>query len=65
MPRSIFALAACLGIVATAFAQRASRDLPRVGERVPDVVGYDAAGERFELSRLRGKHAVIVFGCLT
>ncbi len=65
MTRSVLAVTACLGLAAAAAAQRPSDPLPDVGERVPDVAGYDADGNRFELSRLRGKHAVIVFGCLT
>jgi cytochrome oxidase Cu insertion factor (SCO1/SenC/PrrC family) len=38
---------------------------PKVGERIPDITILDDQGNPFELHRLRGKHAVIVFGCLT
>jgi len=40
--------------------------VPRVGDPLPDVVGFDEAGKEFSLrKRLEGKPAVIVFGCLT
>lgn len=38
---------------------------PAVGKSLPDVGGFDADGKPFKLSRLKGSHAVIVFGCLT
>ncbi len=39
---------------------------PRVGELIPDVIGYDEQGEPFPLrARLRGSYTVLVFGCLT
>lgn len=37
----------------------------RVGQPLPDVTVYDAQGEPFALSSLRGSHGVIIFGCLT
>ena len=37
----------------------------KVGQRMPDVTIYDENGEKFPLSRVKGKHAVLVFGCLT
>lgn len=37
----------------------------KVGQQMPDVIIYDENGEKFPLSRLKGKHAVLVFGCLT
>ncbi|MBW3601009.1 MAG: hypothetical protein KY475_27550 [Planctomycetes bacterium] len=71
--RSVFFLTLVFfGVVAPAFAQRG--DLPgkrnfaakpAVGEMLPDVAVYDAAGKEFPLRSLRGKHAVLVFGCLT
>ena len=38
---------------------------PAVGDPLPALSGYDAEGDTFEFSRLKGKHTVIVFGCLT
>ena len=35
------------------------------GDELPDVAGVDEDGSAFPLKKLRGKHAVIVFGCLT
>ncbi len=32
---------------------------------MPDVTIYDESGEKFPLSRTKGKYAVLVFGCLT
>lgn len=37
----------------------------KVGQQMPDVTIYDENGEKFPLSRVKGKHAVLVFGCLT
>jgi hypothetical protein len=37
----------------------------KVGQQMPDVTIYDENGEKFSLSRVKGKHAVLVFGCLT
>ena len=36
-----------------------------VGQQMPDVTIYDESGEKFPLSRTKGKYAVLVFGCLT
>jgi hypothetical protein len=44
---------------------RAFASAPKVGEPLPDVTVYDDAGREFPLASLRGKHAVLVFGCLT
>jgi cytochrome oxidase Cu insertion factor (SCO1/SenC/PrrC family) len=44
---------------------RAFAKAPSVGEALPDVTVYDDAGTEFPLSRLWGKHTVLVFGCLT
>lgn len=39
---------------------------PKVGDRLPDVSGFDEKGKPFSLrEKLAGKPAVIVFGCLT
>ena len=37
----------------------------RVGQQLPEVTIYDARGEKFPISRVKGKYAVLVFGCLT
>lgn len=37
----------------------------KVGQQMPDVTIYDENGEKFPLGRVKGKHAVLVFGCLT
>ncbi|MDA0283944.1 MAG: hypothetical protein O3B86_11385, partial [Planctomycetota bacterium] len=37
----------------------------KVGQQMPDVTIYDANGEKFSISRAKGKYAVLVFGCLT
>lgn len=37
----------------------------KVGQQMPDVTIYDENGEKFPLSRVKGKYAVLVFGCLT
>jgi hypothetical protein len=38
---------------------------PQPGDPMPDVAGFDAEGNPLALTKLHGKHAVIVFGCLT
>jgi|GEM_PF-6356353 len=38
---------------------------PLVGSTLVDVTAWDADGKPFELGSTRGKHTVIVFGCLT
>ena len=38
---------------------------PRVGDPLPDITVVDAQGEPFELAGVKGKPAVLVFGCLT
>lgn len=40
-------------------------DAPAIGEPLPAVDIHDADGKSFNTSQIRGKHAVIVFGCLT
>lgn len=37
----------------------------KVGQPVPDVTVYDENGSKFRMADLKGKHSVIVFGCLT
>ena len=36
-----------------------------IGKDSPDVEVYDADGIPFRLAQSRGKHTVVVFGCLT
>ena len=38
---------------------------PTIGEPAPEVGGFDEEGYLFDLNETRGKHTVIVFGCLT
>jgi hypothetical protein len=38
---------------------------PSIGELIPDVAGFDASGKEVRLRNLRGRHTVLVFGCLT
>ena len=52
-------------LTSVASGQIMSPDSPQVGDPVPAVSGFDADGSPFEMTRLAGKHAVIVFGCLT
>ena len=51
------------------FAERYDRQFlkrdPKLGSTVPDLKAWDADGKPFELRSTRGKHTVIVFGCLT
>ncbi len=58
-------MTAALALASGGFAQLMSPDSPQVGDPLPAVSGFDADGSRFEMTRLEGKHAVIVFGCLT
>ncbi len=39
--------------------------MPQPGDPMPDVAGFDAEGNPLALTKLHGKHTVIVFGCLT
>ena len=36
-----------------------------LGQQAPDPECFDAEGNPFRLSQARGKHTVVVFGCLT
>ena len=38
---------------------------PALGERLPDISGFDAKGNEFHLRSLKGNYTVLVFGCLT
>jgi cytochrome oxidase Cu insertion factor (SCO1/SenC/PrrC family) len=41
------------------------RRSPAVGEPLPDLKAYNAAGETIQLGLLKGNYTVLVFGCLT
>jgi cytochrome oxidase Cu insertion factor (SCO1/SenC/PrrC family) len=38
---------------------------PTVGDPLPELTVFTADGKEFKTADLRGKHAVITFGCLT
>ena len=43
-----------------------SKPLPLQGKELPEVTAFNTEGEAVELRQaLKGKHGVIVFGCLT
>ena len=46
-------------------ARRAGGTLPEVGKVIPEITLYDARGEEFSTTSLRGQYSVLVFGCLT
>ena len=54
--------AAIVACAAPALSQPA---MPGPGDPLPDIAVHDDQGQEFQLRRLRGEHAVIVFGCLT
>lgn len=37
----------------------------KLGQTLPDLTVFDEKGEKFRLADVKGKHTVIVFGCLT
>ncbi|MBI2478470.1 MAG: hypothetical protein HYV60_07475 [Planctomycetia bacterium] len=41
------------------------RQAPAVGDPLPDLSAYNAAGEAIRLGELKGNYTVLVFGCLT
>ncbi len=45
--------------------QSFDRKSPAVGEQLPDLKAYNAAGETIQLGELKGNYTVLVFGCLT
>ncbi len=53
-----------LALAGAAMAQMRG-SIPQPGDPMPNVAGFDAEGTPFELTKLHGKHTVIVFGCLT
>lgn len=42
-----------------------NRKSPEVGDTVPNLTAYRADGSTVRLHDLKGKHTVLVFGCLT
>ena len=38
---------------------------PKLGSRLPDVVGFTADGKPISLRNLKGDYKVLVFGCFT
>ena len=38
---------------------------PQAGDSLPDITVFDAQGDPFELTSVKGKPTVLVFGCLT
>ncbi len=38
---------------------------PNVGGTISDLSAYDESGNKFDFESTRGKHTVIIFGCLT
>ena len=50
--------------VDSANAQYLKQD-PKIGSVAPDIQAWDENGDEFQLGSTRGKHTVIIFGCLT
>ena len=67
MFRATSLLIVAMSVLALAEAATAQRrgSIPQPGDPMPNVAGFDAEGNPFELTKLHGKHTVIVFGCLT
>lgn len=64
--QAVASIAILMVTIGTASAQRGNgQGLPKVGSQLPDVTAFDADGKPFSTKQLRGKHAVLVFGCLT
>ena len=36
-----------------------------IGQPLPDLTVFDESGAKFQLADVKGKHTVIVFGCMT
>ena len=49
----------------TSYNERFLQRTPLIGKTAPDVEVYDSKGNPFRLAQSRGKHTVIIFGCLT
>lgn len=39
--------------------------LPAIGDRIPDLQGWDENGRMINLRDLKGDYKVLIFGCLT
>jgi len=64
--RVLTSLALFLGILSISAQERNRARLTlQQGDPIPSVQGFDEQGKAFPLSKLRGSHTVIVFGCLT
>jgi cytochrome oxidase Cu insertion factor (SCO1/SenC/PrrC family) len=70
--RFVFALSAAAFFPAVALAQPSKRneadfakEKPAVGDTIPELTVYDPSGKEVKTSGLRGRHVVLVFGCLT
>jgi cytochrome oxidase Cu insertion factor (SCO1/SenC/PrrC family) len=42
-----------------------NRSAPAIGEKIPFLEGVDANGNPWNTDQLKGRHTVLVFGCLT
>ena len=71
MKKSLLTAAFVLVSIGTIQAQGPGRakdsgPLPLEGKTLPDVTAHDETGAEFPLvQKLKGRHGVIVFGCLT
>ena len=70
---AIFCFSFVFGLCLISSAQRGGRgndvgferSKPAVGDPLPDVSGFDADGNEFNLRQLKDNYSVVVFGCLT
>jgi len=63
-------MALSLTLTAASFGQggvneRFERSSPAVGQPLPELTCYDAAGAEVKLHEVKGHYTVLVFGCLT
>lgn len=67
MSRSVSIPIAAMFVFALAGSSMAQMrgSIPQPGDPMPNVAGFDDEGNPFNLTKLHGKHTVIVFGCLT
>lgn len=49
----------------TSYNKRFLSNKSMLGKEAPDIGFFDADGNPFRLAAVRGKHTVVVFGCLT
>ena len=46
--------------------RESDENMPQVGSLIPDITVVDSQGREFPLrEKFKGRHAVLVFGCLT